>query len=478
MQVKQLKNVVPYLIAIILCLCAALPVFSKSIVLDEAHSVLLVRENVQGIIHGTAIDVHPPLYYLILKLAAVIAGGESLALYRAVTVFATCLNLIILGATVIRKRWGNKVAVIYILWFGTAYSTAELSVFIRMYSWGAFWVTAAALALIFYYERERIGYLAAGVLLTLAAMYTHYYAVITVFLIWLFLLATIIIHKRKLIWHVVIGGVSIVLGYLPWLVVWYGQSKKVANNFWMTEFDWGNWFMAPANLMASSLKGMEIILYFLAFVLLAAACLNKNWKAILALAGFVGTMIAGALVSVLITPMWADRYLYVAWGMLSLFIALSAGMLPGMFSRIPQTLLCIILGVSGVFSVQQTLSGETMTSTADGWVSFIEENVDSNAGLIVDDIGEHRGIYLFYMSDAEIVMTQDVKEESLLEMISSESERQVWYIANYSQLLYGVERMEAFLNEHGYDMYAEANYTLRGKNLEIFRIERKTNEKI
>ena len=50
-------------------------VFNKSIWYDEVYSLNLVKGNFAQIVSGTAQDVHPPLYYLILKLGLLIGNG-------------------------------------------------------------------------------------------------------------------------------------------------------------------------------------------------------------------------------------------------------------------------------------------------------------------------------------------------------------------------------------------------------------------
>ncbi len=473
---KKVKVLLPYVIAGALCLCVAIPVRSNSVVLDEAYSVNLVRGSLREIISGAARDVHPPLFYLLLKLAAWLAGGESLVLYRAVTVLATCLNLLVLGATVIRRRWGSRTAVFYLLWFGAAYGTFEYSTLIRMYSWGALWVAAAGLAVVFFYEKEQMRYLALSIVLTLASMYTHYYAVIAVFFSWLLLLLLVLLRKRKMIWHVLTGGILIVLGYWPWLRVWYIQSRRVAGDFWMSDFDWIDWFNAPAQLMESSLKGIGTLLYFLVFVFVIDSFLNKRWKALLFLMVFVGTMVTGALVSVLITPMWSNRYLYVAWGMLSLFMALAAGQIQGPYRWVPQIVLGVVLCCACYFSVKNILADEMITGNADEWVAYLREEVDGDAILIIDDPWEHCTVFYYYLPGAEILMTEDVNVETIRSKLDKAEEKQIWYIADYVQIKYGVEKMESLLNQFGYTLNSVGNYVIKYKNLELFKVEAIKNE--
>ena len=148
---KKMKIATPYILALLICLFVSFPAVSNSIVLDEAYTLGLIRGSISEIIRGAASDVHPLLYYLILKLSDLF-GSESLFKYRIVTAMGTYLNLLLVGATMVRKQWGCRVSVLYILWFGLTYGTLEKSTFVRMYSWGAFFVTSAAVLLYTYYN--------------------------------------------------------------------------------------------------------------------------------------------------------------------------------------------------------------------------------------------------------------------------------------------------------------------------------------
>lgn len=476
---KKSKVLLPYFAAVIICLCVSIPIFSNSVVLDEAYSINLVRGTVREIIQGAAADVHPPLYYLILKFTGLF-GGESLLKYRFITAAATWLNLIWLGATLIRKRWGNRVAVFYILWFGLAYGTFELSVLVRMYSWAAFFVTAAALFAAAYYEKGKTSDYITGIAMTLAAMYTHYYAVMSVFIIWLCLLTAVLVKKREKLKWVLAGGILITIGYLPWLSALISQSRKVAQKYWIDSFDWQEWFHTPAYLMESSLEGIGTVLFFFVFVLLLLACLRKQWDALLCITVFAGTMVMGALLSVSVTPIWQNRYLYAAWGLLSLFVAITAGQKVSAYSWIPQILFIVILSAEGVFSVQTMLQDEMMICSDDEWVDFLEENVEDNALIVVDDPYEHIAVFRYYLPEADIIMTEELQQEEsrklLEDALGQWEERQVWYIIDYVQPRYGVDNMTELLGQSGYMLDPAASCTIKYKSLGIFKAGEKIYE--
>lgn len=118
--------------------------FSHNIWTDEAFTIQLLKKNLAGIIEGTAIDVHPPLYYLYLKLWITIFGNSLIAMKIASLLPMT--GTLILGATVVRKRFGDVTALFYILFLACIPCTMEFSVQVRMYSMAIFFVTVCSLA--------------------------------------------------------------------------------------------------------------------------------------------------------------------------------------------------------------------------------------------------------------------------------------------------------------------------------------------
>lgn len=474
---EKVKSIIPYIVAAFACLYVSFPAASGSVILDEAYTINLVRGNVSDIVRGAASDVHPPLYYLILKLSGLF-GGESLFKYRIITTMGTCLNLLLAGATMIRKQWGRRVSVLYILWFGLTYSTLEKSTFVRMYSWGAFFVITAALLLFSYYKTDRRRNLVIGIVMTLAAMYTHYYALMAVFFVWLFLLLAVLIKQRKKAGCVFLGGIVAAAGYLPWLGNLLTQSRRVAGSFWMSGFDWNEWKMVPAALMETTegaVNGVGMVLYVFIGILLLLALVRRKWDALLCAAVFVSTMIMGALLSILVTPIWATRYMYVCWGLIALFVAIVAGEVISVYSDITQGLVIVVLVITGLSSLNTMLHDETIQNTAGAWIDFLEENVDENAILIIDDPAEHREVYSFYLPDAEIFSTETVSgenaEEALSAFLRDSGGRQIWYVVDYRQQKMGVDRMRDCLGNMGCSIESVGSYVIEQKELELFRVE-------
>ena len=57
--------------------------FNNNVWTDESFTIDLLKLDFPGILHGTASDVHPPLYYLIAKCFVLVFGDSLLSLKMA-----------------------------------------------------------------------------------------------------------------------------------------------------------------------------------------------------------------------------------------------------------------------------------------------------------------------------------------------------------------------------------------------------------
>ncbi len=451
---KRIWVVVPYFIAVIICILAAIPVFSNSITQDEAFSVVLVRKNMAEMIKDASADVHPPLYYFLMMLVkGALHGRESLLAYRLLSCAGTCFNLLLIGATMIRKRWGIMTANIYIIFFGLTYYTMEYTVIVRMYTWGTFFVTLASLLALKAYEEEKIKYLVICGFVTLAAMYTHYYALLAVFLVWAFLLVVAAIRKRKLIKGILLTGILIVIGYFPWLGIFIGQTDKVAQNYWIQEYLFGDMIRAPYIMTEiAALPGVGYGFQILVFAMFFLAIIRKKYILIISSAIVVGVLVISSLYSVLVQPIWIARYFYILWGLVSIVVAVVIGEKYSLFSIIPQIAIIILLSFYGYFCVKTIFSEEIMQTNVDEWMYFLDENVDSEAYIMVDDYEERIMMYDYYFPNAHILMLQSMSEEQIADFMQESNDCQLWYLPNYYFSTIGEERMEKIVMDYGYQM--------------------------
>jgi mannosyltransferase len=146
---------------------------AQSLWYDEGNSARLAERSIRLIIEGAAGDIHPPLYYLLLKLWRS-AFGESEAALRALS--AMCSTFTVLFAYLIGRtfNWQTGWLAAFLLAgmpFAIYYAQEA-----RMYALLALWAAISTWAILALRDRpERATMPAlAYVLATAAGLWTHY----------------------------------------------------------------------------------------------------------------------------------------------------------------------------------------------------------------------------------------------------------------------------------------------------------------
>ncbi|MBC7235764.1 MAG: glycosyltransferase family 39 protein [Chloroflexi bacterium] len=149
----------------------------ESLWLDEATSLMLARMDVPTLIRWTSLDIHPPLYYTLLHFW--IRLGESEAIVRGLSVMAGVFAVGViyaLGEALFDKRTGLLAALLLAVAPMHVWYSQEA----RMYAWVALLMAASLLMALRAWQTGRWPWWVGYVLITSAALYTHYYAVFVV----------------------------------------------------------------------------------------------------------------------------------------------------------------------------------------------------------------------------------------------------------------------------------------------------------
>lgn len=201
------------------CYCAG--IFQNAIWYDEAFTAGLMNHTIPGILKWATFDVHPHLYYLLLKLFTLIFG-HSIPVMRLFSVIGALL-FASLGLTHVRRDFGARMG----FWYTTVAlllgSTLTYALQIRMYTWAMYFVGLAA---IYAYRRatgeESRRNQVLFILFSVAAAYTHYYALFAVAAINIILLVKVVHGREKLLTWLAVGGIQIA-AYLPGAAVFLYQ---------------------------------------------------------------------------------------------------------------------------------------------------------------------------------------------------------------------------------------------------------------
>ena len=218
---------------------------SQSFWNDEGNSARLSERSIELIIAGTASDIHPPLYYLMLRGWRELLGEHEFGL-RSFSAFAGILVVAataklgkILFTTKSQKRNGEGVLPWALLSLAAVFWTAVNPALIyysqetRMYSLLALLAVLSTLFMFLWLRSRRWLWAVVYVVTAVAGLYTHYFfpAILIVqnlyLLIWLGQgrrlrsLTPQMLRKTILTWIGIMAAVFLL--YLPWLPIFLRQ---------------------------------------------------------------------------------------------------------------------------------------------------------------------------------------------------------------------------------------------------------------
>ncbi len=253
--------------------------FSNDIWYDELFTVGMAEHSYGEMVRFTAADVHPPLYYCIVKLFAdlckLIAPEVGTIIPAKIVSVLPYFVLLLYAVTFIRKRFGMFTGGMFLFCVTAMPQLSAYTVEVRMYGWALLFVTAAFLhagelvwplgnlgvesgvcvagvisgrsgadeADVAKMETRRKTHgrpfhAAAFVLYGLAAAYTQYFACVAVVMVYFWLLLAFWFRDRWRIREWFFYVVVSVICYVPWLYALAGQLGAVSENYWILPLTW------------------------------------------------------------------------------------------------------------------------------------------------------------------------------------------------------------------------------------------------
>lgn len=201
--------------------------FIDGVWFDEAFTVAAIENGMIDMICRLTFDVHPHLYYIVIKIWSYIFGDGIIALRLFSAIFAVAVTL--LGYTHIRKDFGDRVG----FWFSFltvfSFSTLKYALQIRMYTLGIFLLALTGIHLWRYInsnsKKDRVLYLIFSIL----SAYTHYFAFFLVAMINVFTLIRAMKKEETKNWFK--DAYTQILGYLPGFIVFAFQISLNGANW-------------------------------------------------------------------------------------------------------------------------------------------------------------------------------------------------------------------------------------------------------
>lgn len=367
------KILVPTILIVLYTILCALNI-NDSIWFDESYSAYLIRGNFADIWSMTAVDVHPPLFYFLLKLWSLVAGTSVIAL-RSMSVFFGIVSIVLLFR-LLHRHFNLTVAIIGSFFFTLSPMLIRYGQEMRMYTIVITLVIAATDVMLCALDakdpkKSRRLWFFYAILIALG-MWTHYFTATA----WIAQLVYILyrqgIFKQgglKKFWQdkprrntmLQTYGLA-VLCYIPWIPFFFKQTMSVQAGFWIGPVNLealANFisesllYVAPRELNNWLLPLVIILISLIIYLSLRTYRHAKQW-AILALI-FIPPVVLIILSLPPLSPVYMTRYmifsLVLVWAFFGIIIGSAIHQPKLRKTALFATVLIIICAVVGIVEV-------------------------------------------------------------------------------------------------------------------------------
>lgn len=388
-----------------------LPTLAKaSIWFDEAYTAYIIRHNFAEIWHFTSVDVHPPLYYFVLKIWSLIFGSSDFAL-RAMSVFFGVLTIWAAFSLVRKIFKSNKTALISALFLAISPMFLRYAQEARMYLMVAFFAVMAVRAYFeIYFEKNsdkaKKRWQIAFVAFSAAGIWTQYLSGLTVVALWLWR----IFENRKQLFSKnfkeffsrVFGekwfalNLWILAAFLPWIPFFAIQAISVKSGFWIQDLSFNTLPNYISNFFtfqnSGDLNAWWCLVIFAIFGVIWAVISKISKKKPVELSFFGAMAILPPVVLFLLSlppakSIFVDRYALSGMVFSSLFlgILISKGFSKNAKLSFFATVLILAASIYGIYEIdRQSGFSKTSNSTTDTRqiVDFVRAKSGENEPII------------------------------------------------------------------------------------------------
>ncbi|NCQ53999.1 hypothetical protein COV88_02605 [Candidatus Saccharibacteria bacterium CG11_big_fil_rev_8_21_14_0_20_41_19] len=409
----------------------------SSIWFDEAFGAYLIRFNFWDIAIYTAADVHPPLYYWLLKLWSICFGNTELAL-RSMSVLFGGVS-IVFGYLLTHRLFNKKAARISLIFMVLAPMFVRYSQEMRMYTL----VTAIALAATYVLTyaintKKKMPWIIYGVLVGLG-MWAHYFSAIVWIAHWVWRADAVrriakkgkfiktLFSKQWIMAHVIAIGL-----FIPWLPFFAKQMFTVqAFGFWipsvtpdtLVNFMSNVVYYQDSGNITGWLATVFLVVFIAVIVLAIRVYKNQNeterqaYRLIMTVA-FVPVLILFFASMPPLRSSFVDRYLVPSALAISLFLGVTLAFSMKLIkSKLSIVVIAIVAGMMmvGVSNVWH-LGNYSKTSNASNNTRQIFEAIVAKSGENQPIIADSPWLYyeaVFYSTDKHSVYFIDANTQYL-----------------------------------------------------------------
>ena len=286
---------------------------SEDIWLDETFSLGLARHSVKDLISLTAQDVHPPLYYLILK-SAVMIFLDSVAAAKIVSVIPVILIMCFANIFFFRE-FSAKFALLFNSVLISTLAVLQYAVEIRMYSWCMLFSLLCAFFSYYIVKKGDLKYFLLYVLFAECGAYCQYWTAFALAVNFVLISALCFFKDKKSLSKILVSALIGIVAYMPWAGVVIRQVSEVSASYWIapiTVKTFLTYILSVVPAMESfKLAFLAVLAYFFIKSVLQIMRQRKDFQSWFLLISF-GTpillIICATIISLAMRPVFIARY--------------------------------------------------------------------------------------------------------------------------------------------------------------------------
>lgn len=359
---------------------------------DEAYTIGMIQRDFSDIWHTTAQDVHPPLYYFLLRLFYIFPGMGKLL---SVKMFSWMFYLfyLLLGSHICRKHYSRKVEFFWLILSGFMSPMIIQATSPRMYTLAIFCITLSLYMAYLALKNDSTRYWIYFTIISAFSMYLHTFCMIELFVLYAFMFFGALFKKKhKILLKVFVSGVFVSATYLPWLLVLWkqfsrwagwesGWSNTIADFSALSVYYWvSEWFATIEN-------ANNIVIVLCALALFISFCSAIHYVAktkdyLPCIGTILATIVvcAATIITIAIVPCFLGRYIFPLFGAIYLFSAVGINHIKYNWLK---TLLVIIIIGCGLVTYKGELSLEDSTGLKT-YRAYMDENMKETDLIMAD----------------------------------------------------------------------------------------------
>lgn len=303
---------------------------------DEWYTKGLVYFKIKDLLAAVSIDVHPPLYYIILKAGMKPLNAANihfdLLFYLKFMSLVPYLIILATSFTKIKKEYGYLTSGVF------SFTLISMSTFFiqyltaRMYSWNLLFLLLSFIYLKDVLDSDDKKSWILFSLFTVLGAYTHYYSIFSSLILYLLLFRYLFKNKKSSLKKFFASVFGCIIAYLPWFIVLLGQLSE-PNNPGMGEVSFMFLLKVIRSGMLTSNDNLLVVIFAILMCLAMALVFkdylternSDNFYLSSGMAMWIGTIILGFAISIIFRPVLSERYFIpcigIFWFVLSIYIS-------------------------------------------------------------------------------------------------------------------------------------------------------------